>query len=158
MQELEKENKVFVSIICFCLMPNHFHLLVRQKEENGISKFLSQFQNSFTKYFNTRIKREGHIFLGQFKAVRIETDEQLLHVSRYIHLNPYSSFVVKEFNDLLSYQWSSLLQYMKKDKGFVSPDIILSEFKKPQNYYKFISDQADYQRELEAIKHLVLEE
>lgn len=154
-KQLEQENKTLVTNICYCFMPNHFHFLIKQNQENGISKFLSNFENSFTKYFNTTNKRKGHLFLGQFKAVRIETDEQLLHISRYIHLNPYSSFVVKNLEDLLSYKWSSLGEYLDKRNGFCDKEIILSKFKKI-SYLKFISDQADYQRKLETIKHLSL--
>ncbi|MBI4991206.1 transposase [Candidatus Gottesmanbacteria bacterium] len=154
--QLEKENKTLVTIICYCYMPNHFHFLLKQNQQNGISKFLSKFENSFTKYFNTSAKRKGHLFLGQFKAVRIETEEQLLHISRYIHLNPYSSFVVKNLENLLSYEWSSLPEYLGKTRGFCIKDHILSRFKKT-SYLKFILDQADYQRRLETIKHLTLE-
>jgi len=156
LKQLEQENKTLVTIICYCFIPNHFHFLLKQNQENGISKFLSKFENSFTKYFNTINKRKGHLFLGQFKAVRIETDERLLHLTRYIHLNPYSSFVVKNIADVLSYKWSSLGEYLNKEDGFCDKEIILSKFKKI-SYLKFISDQADYQRKLETIKHLALE-
>lgn len=156
LHQLEKENKTLVTIICYCFMPNHFHLLLKQNQENGLSKFLSKFENSFTKYFNTTNKRKGHLFLGQFKAVRIETDEQLLYISRYIHLNPYSSFVVKNLEDLLIYEWSSLPEFLGKIRGFCIKDSILFKFKKT-SYLKFILDRADYQRRLETIKHLALE-
>lgn len=156
LKQLEQENKTLVTIICYCFMANHFHFLLKQNQQNGISKFLSQFQNSFTKYFNTITKRKGHLFLGQFKAVRIETDEQLLHISRYIHLNPYSSFVVKNLESLLSYEWSSLPEYLGKNRGFCNKEYILSKFKET-SYLKFILDQADYQRRLETIKHLTQE-
>jgi putative transposase len=65
------------------------------------------------------IKRKGHLFLGQFKAVRIETDEQLLHLTRYIHLNPYSSFVVKKSRGFNFYKWSSLPEYLNKTSSFL---------------------------------------
>lgn len=158
LKRLEKKKRFLVTVICFCLMPNHFHLLLKQEKEDGISKFLSQFQNSFTRYFNTRHKRKGHLFQGQFKAIRIETDEQLVHVSRYIHLNPYSSFVVKNLEDLLFYPWSSFLEYLDKSGGFCNKDYILSQFRDSKHYKKFVLDQADYQRKLEKIKHLALEE
>ena len=77
-------NEKLVEIICYCLMPNHFHFLIKQLKEKGISIFLSQLSNSYTKYFNVKYGRIGPLLQGAFKAVRIETDEQFIHVSRYI--------------------------------------------------------------------------
>ncbi|MDD3531949.1 MAG: transposase [Candidatus Shapirobacteria bacterium] len=155
---LKKKTKELVSIFSFCLMPNHYHLLVRQEVENGISKFMSQLQNSYTKYFNLKRKKAGSLFQGHFKAVRAETDEQLIHLSRYIHLNPYSSYVVKLINNLETYPWSSLPDYLGEKKHFfVKKKPILDLFKNKKDYQKFVFDQADYQRELEKIKHLTWE-
>lgn len=158
LDELNQQNNKLIDLICYCLMPNHFHLLLTQLTDGGISRFLSQFQNSYTKYFNTRAKRYGHIFSGQFKAVRIETDEQLLHVSRYIHLNPYSSYTIKNINELDDYPWSSYSLYLGNRNIGCSTNMILSHFKSPKEYKEFVQDQADYQRKLEAIKHLTIEE
>ena len=155
-KELSKTEKL-INIITYCLMPNHFHLLVRQEKDGGISRFLSLFQNSFTKYRNTKHKRDGHVFRGQFKAVRIEDDEQFMHVHRYIHLNPYASFVVKSFEKLESYPFSSLPEFLGLKVGFCTKDLILSNFKEVKSYKKFIQNQADYQRKLGEIRHLVLE-
>lgn len=147
-----------VDIVTFTLMPNHFHLLVKQLVENGISRFLAQLQNSYTRYFTTKYDRGGHVFQGQFKAVRIEDEEQLVHVNRYIHLNPYTSFVVKSLDELEEYPYSSLPEYLEnRNDGICSKEIILSRFPSIRSYKKFIFDQADYQRELDRIKHLVLE-
>ncbi|MEK7185881.1 MAG: transposase [Patescibacteria group bacterium] len=152
-----KNEAKLVDIFAFCLMPNHFHLLLRQTYENGISKFLSNFQNSYTRYFNTKNERSGHLFTGQFKAVLIETDEQLLHVSRYIHLNPATSYIVKDFVSLLNYPWSSLPEYIGKVKSFCEANKILEFFKTPEDHVDFLKDQLAYQRELDKIKHLTLE-
>ncbi len=149
-----------VQVICYCLMPNHFHLLVRQLEDNGISKYLANFQNSYAKYFNTSKSRKGSLFLGQFKAVRIETDEQLLHVSRYIHLNPLTGYVVKKEDQLLDYKWSSLEEFLSNnDKPYqvTNPTEIISRFKNSQDYQDFLFNQVAYQRELAHIKHLTHE-
>lgn len=155
---VKKENERLVEIICYCIMPNHFHILLKQKEENGISKFMATLQNSYTRYFNTKHGKIGPILQGQFKAVRIEDENQLFHVSRYIHLNPYSSFVVKELIDLKRYPWSSLLEYIGESNARVcSKEVIIANFKKDKNYQQFVFDQADYQRRLEEIKHLLLE-
>lgn len=93
-------------------MPNHFHLLLKQTKENGISKLVANFQNSYTRYFNLKNERVGPLFQGVFKALRVKTDEQLIHVSRYIHLNPYSSSVIKSFEELKRYPWSSVEEYL----------------------------------------------
>lgn len=157
MNKLKRREKL-IEIFSYCLMPNHFHFLLKQHRENGIAKFMSNFQNSYTRYFNVRHQRDGSLFLDQFKGVRIETDEQCLHVSRYIHLNPYTSHVVGTFEDLESYLWSSLPVYLKEaTDSFIKTDLLLSFFKAKKDYKKFILDQADYQRSLKKVEHLVYE-
>lgn len=155
----EAKTSKLVEIICFCLMPNHFHLLLRQVLDDGISEFIRRFEDSYTRYFNTKNNRDGPLLRGPFKAVRIATDEQLLHVSRYIHLNPYSSFVVKGLDELLDYHWSSLIEYLETQGGFglCRKNIVLDFFKTREKYKKFVFNQADYQRRLENIKHLLFE-
>lgn len=152
-----KKGKKLVEILGFCLMPNHFHFLLKQLEDGGIAKFLSKFLNSYTRYFNTVNKRDGSLFLDQFKAVRIETDEQLVHVSRYIHLNPYTGYVVKTLDDLQSYPYSSFKDYIDSGASCVSTELVLGLFKDRDSYKKFVFNQADYQRKLKEIEHLVLE-
>lgn len=157
-KELKQKNKKLVILLAFCFMPNHFHFLLRQVNENGISKFLANFQNSFSRYFNTRHSRMGHLFQGQFKAVRMTAEEQLLHTSRYIHLNPYTSYVVKTLEDLKTYPWSSFPEYLGNQKNHLyDTETILSYFPSKQKYFQFVFDQKDYQRTLEQIKHLLLE-
>lgn len=157
MSSLKQKAKELVEIISFCLMPNHFHLLLKQTSDEGISKFMGLVQNSYTRYFNDKHQRQGHLFQGQFKAIRVETDEQLLHLSRYIHLNPYSSFVVKSLEGLEGYPWSSLPEFLEKKDGFCFVETVLSHFPKRSNYRKFIHNNANYQRNLEKIKHITLD-
>lgn len=142
-------------IICFCLMPNHFHMLVKQIDDNGISTFLSKLSNSYTKYFNTKFKRVGPLFQGSFKAVRIEDDEQFLHTSRYIHLNPLIDYLTR---DLKTYPYSSYPEFLGLKKGFCKKDIILNNFKTPSDYEKFVLDQEDYGRTIKQIERQLLEE
>lgn len=153
-------SKKLVEIFCYCLMPNHFHFLLKQLHDNGISKFLSNFQNSYTRYFNIRHERDGSLFLDQFKAVRIETEEQLIHVSRYIHLNPHTGYVIKTLNELENYPWSSFPDYVQGNSTIVNVDFISDFFGKRhkyEKYKKFVLDQADYQRRLKGVEHLILE-
>ena len=145
-----------VEILAFCLMPNHFHLLLRQKEEGGISNFMRLVCDSFTRYFNIKNERLGPLFQGAFKAVLVESDEQLLHVSRYIHLNPLIANVAKDLND---YLWSSYPAYIglepKEWREIVPLDnqMILSQFSSNKNYEEFVRDQISYANSIEEIKH-----
>ena len=145
-----------VDIVSYVLMPNHFHFLLKQITDNGISKYLSQFTNSYTRYFNTKHNRPGPVFQGVFKAVYVETEEQLLHLSRYIHLNPYVSNVVSK-TELLAYPWSSLQSYIAEQSFFVDPSSVLHRFKKLNSYRDFVLNHGDYARELEIVKHLTID-
>lgn len=148
-------SKKMIEIIAYCLMPNHFHLLIKQIREKGITEFMSKFINSYTKYYNTKYNRVGALLQGMFKAVLMENNEQLLHVSRYIHLNPISSFLVKELNQ---YEWSSYSEYVMGTEGICYKNEVLSHCKSPQEYQQFVLDQVAYARELESIKHQLIDE
>ena len=149
-------EKKLVEIICYCLMPNHFHILLQQQKEGGVTEFVSKLSNSYTKYFNIKNKRSGPLFQGEFKAVHIETDNQLIHLSRYIHLNPLVGFVTK---NLEKYPWSSFLEYAgKSDNNNCSKETVLSQFESPAEYSKFVLDQEDYAKKLEIIKHQTLDQ
>ncbi|MDP2649330.1 MAG: transposase [bacterium] len=150
------ESKKVVEILCYCLMPNHFHLLVKQICEGGISEFMRKAIHSFTKYRNVKYKKQGPLLNGIFKAVRVESDEQLMHLSRYIHLNPLVSGLVR---DLKFYSWTSYLAYIGViEEPKIAKDEMLKFFKSPLEYQQFVLSQADYGKELELLKHMVLEE
>jgi putative transposase len=157
-------NNLKTSILTYCLMPNHFHLLLRQEIENGITSHLKEFQNSYTRYFNIRHSRSGPLFSTQFKAVRIETENQFLHVSRYIHLNPYSSKLIKNKNGIFTYPWSSAHLYADQKPTtpanhypILDKTPLDSHFQTNQRHRQFILDNADHQRHLKQIQHLTLE-
>lgn len=151
----KKKGAPMVEVLCYCLMPNHFHALVKQLKKGGITSYLSKLTNSYTKYFNTRYKRVGPLFQGTFKAVRIADDEQLIHVSRYIHLNPLTDYIVR---DLRKFPFSSYLEYMGEQDGFCQKEQILSHFKNPSAYETFVLDQEDYARSIKRIERAILEE
>jgi putative transposase len=152
---LSSPKKPLVEIISYCLMPNHFHLLLKQLEENGITNFMKNLQNSYTRYYNSKNKRIGTMYQGTFKAVTIENDEQLLHVSRYIHLNPFASKITNHHHQ---YPWSSYKIYLDNRTGRIcSPKLILEMIGSPSKFQKFIDDYADYARTLAVIKNQILE-
>ncbi len=149
------ETKKIVDVVCYCIMPNHFHLLIRQLKDGGISEFMRKFIHSYTKYRNIKYSRQGPVFQGMFKAVLVETEEQLLHLSRYIHLNPLVSLLVKKLNN---YPWSSYPTYIGlNDNPAVMKEEILNFFKTPMDYERFIINQAEYGKTLELLKHAALD-
>jgi len=149
------KNKKIVDIICYCLMPNHFHFLLRQTRKSGITEFMSKLSNSYTKYINIKNKRIGHLLQGNFKAVHIETNEQLIHLSRYIHLNPIVGYVVKNLDN---YVWSSYHEYINIiDNSICDKKIILDQFSSKDEYRQFVLNQTNYGEQLERIKHQLLD-
>lgn len=156
MTKLNRENKKIVEVLCYVLMPNHFHLILKQLEADGISKYIRLILNSWTHHYNKRYERVGSLFQGVFKAVRIEDDKQLIHLSRYIHINPVVSYLIKE-KDLLHYPWSSINDYLKGNSTLVETSAVLSYFSSLEKYKKFLFDQIDYAKEINKIKHLRLE-
>lgn len=159
LKKLKKENSPWVDIVAYCLMPNHIHLLVKQLQDNGISHFMRILTDSYARYFNIKGKRAGPLFQGRFKYVRVETDEQLWHLSRYIHLNPYSAYLMKSKEKIKEYPYSSFSEYITK-KGEhcrCQKQIVLDNFKGKFSYESFVLDRADHQQQLQNIKHLIME-
>ena len=128
-----------VRILAFALMTNHYHLLVWQETDEGIHRFLFKAMNSFAKYINTKRKRVGPLFQGNFQAVRITSDEQLLHVSRYIHLNPVVAGMMT-LDSLETYPWTSYPQYIGKGSGWVDRTQILDMIGSKEKYISFVRD------------------
>jgi putative transposase len=157
LRSLQIKAQFKVEVFAFCLMPNHFHFLLKEIKEGGIRNFIGNFQNGYAKYFNIRHDRTGSLFQSRFKAVRIETDEQFLHVVRYVHLNPYTGYVIKTLNELEMYKWSSFQEYIKQQYSIISAERVMNYFPSPTALKEFTFQQADYQRELDVIKHLILE-
>lgn len=152
-----ENNPRIIEITCYCLMPNHFHLDLKQLQENGIEQFLMKVLDSYTKYFNEKYKRVGPLFQGRFKSKIITNEEQLLHLTRYIHLNPCSAGLVNKPED---YEYSSYKEYIyyPQYKGICNPKPILSFFKNPNAYKIFVEDNIDYAKKLKEIEHLTLED
>lgn len=145
-----------VNILSFVFMPNHFHFLLKQNLDNGVSKFISQLTNSYTKYFNTAHNRSGHLFQGQFKSVEIESNSQLIHTSRYIHLNPLVAGITNK-DCLANFKWSSYPEYLNINSKMVNREDIFNNFKSTKDYTAFVMNHADYAREIELIKHLTID-
>lgn len=152
--DLYKE-KHQVSIICYCLMPNHIHLLIRQNTDKPIYKFIQSLHTSYSMYFNKKYDKVGHIFQGRFMQKNIDYDEYLLHLSRYIHLNPTLGGIVSRVED---YVWSSYGEYINnKPSRRCEKDLILSFFPERSSltYKTFVESQ---EPDFLNIKTLIIEE
>ncbi len=147
---VEKGRELLVDIICFSLMSNHFHLILRQVTEGGISKFMQKLGTGYAKYFNQTYQRTGALFEGRFKAILIEKEEYLVHLSRYIHLNcveliepTWKEKGIKNWKSakkfLDQYKWSSYLDYVGRHNfpSVINKEFLLSYFGSEENYRKF---------------------
>ncbi|MCR4334303.1 MAG: transposase [Patescibacteria group bacterium] len=120
-------EEIIVFIGAYCLMPNHFHLLIKEKTENGISKFMQKVSTAYSMYFNKKYKRTGGLFEGKFKSKHLSTDRYLKYIFSYIHLNPikliepkWKKVGIKNIKNamvyLRNYQYSSYFDYLNEDR------------------------------------------
>ncbi len=145
-----------VQLIAYCIMQTHFHLLLRQTEDHGISTYMGELQNSYARYFNIKYKRKGHLWESAFCNVHVSSDEQALHVTRYIHLNPVTAYLAGTPGE---WQYSSYLEYMS-EAGHYAGFCDLTRFPtlSPEQYSKFVADLIAHQRMLADHKRLVLDD
>ena len=136
-------------------MPNHFHFLIRQNGDIPISKFILKVCTSYSMYFNRRSERSGSLFVNPFKAVVVDADDQFLHVTRYIHLNPFVAHLVE---DPFGYIWSSLHEYTaaSQESKICHPEL-LRGIMGQQEYHRFVLDHADYSQSLVDNYHLLID-
>lgn len=134
-----------ISLIAYCLMPNHFHLMVYQVADNAVTRLMRRVMTGYVMYFNKRHQRVGALFQGRYRASNIDADAYLQHISRYVHLNP------KNFN-----QWPySSLPYYKGEKqaSWLNTEPIMALFDhNPEEYMEFVSDYEASQKELSLLK------
>lgn len=142
-----------IKFITYCLMSDHYHLLIKILKDNFLSKYINDIENSFTRYFNIKFNRKGPLWQSAFKAVRITSNEQLLHVSRYIHLNPTTARLVDHPED---WQFSSYRDFIGNE-NILKENIKEISIRNVLSYKKFIENNKDYQRKLRIIKKLTLE-
>ncbi|PJE64705.1 MAG: hypothetical protein COU90_00320 [Candidatus Ryanbacteria bacterium CG10_big_fil_rev_8_21_14_0_10_43_42] len=165
-----KQRNLLVEIMAFCLMPNHYHLMVRQKEDFGITEFMRKLGTGYTNYFNQKYERVGPLFQGKYKILHVTEERHFLHLPYYIHMNPLDEDF-PEWRDgniknpkeaslfLETYRWSSYLDYIGK-KNF--PSVTQREFltaffdgekQYKQDMFRWISENG-----IENIEHISLEE
>lgn len=150
----------YVELISFCLMPNHFHLVIREVKEHGTARYMQRVLNSYTKYYNTKYETSGHLFQGPYRAVLVEDNEQLMYLSAYVHRNPRELPHWK--NKEQKYEWSSYQDYIGENRwGKLLPtEIILEQFKTKNEYEEFARSSTakmlDEDEELEGVSPEVI--
>ena len=128
-----------VSLLCYCLMNNHFHLLLYQESVGAMSKLMRGVMTSYSMYFNRKYKSSGALFESRYKASRISNDAYLMHISRYIHLNP---------RDWIAYSYSSIHSYFLGAPEWLNPEPVIELFGTLPKYADFLNDHADYKRSI----------
>ncbi|NQV37449.1 MAG: transposase [Candidatus Marinimicrobia bacterium] len=144
-----------ISILAYCLIPNHYHLLVYQNSDISISNFIQSLNNAFVQGINRQLKRKGTLFEGRAKSKHINKEEYLMHLCRYIHLNPVKHNLVSNGKD---WEFSNYLVCLKRDidniteLGFIE-DLVGST----KNYFDFVNEHSTAIVEKRAIKDYALE-
>ena len=155
-EEGEIIKKRRVELVAFCIMPNHFHLIVKELDEGGIAAYMQRVLTSYSKYYNTKYQKSGHVFQGPYRAVHIADDRQLLHLSAYIHRNPRE--ISKWFKKEDQYIWSSYQDFIDENRwgDLIMPDIVIGQFKDKAEYENFVktSPAKIKEKELEYLAEL----
>lgn len=145
-------GKNFVDIGAYCLMPNHFHLLLKEKTENGISLFMQKLTTAYTMYFNKKHERNGVLFQGVFKAEHLKNDNYLKYIYSYIHLNPIKLIdptwkekgiknLSKTEKFLEQYQYSSYGEYInidREEKVIINKEAFPEYFENADDFQKTV--------------------
>ena len=149
-QETQRKNFTGeIDLLAFCLMPNHYHLLLRQNNDQSMPEFMRCLITAYVMYFNKRYQRTGTLFQGRYKAAIVGNDDYLLHLSRYIHQNPINDVKGQTLDILGQYDYSSYPDYVGiKDREWIDRKIILESFssaeridsKKFDTYKVFVKD------------------
>lgn len=141
--ELSSEGSL-VDIISYCLNPNHYHFILKQTFDRGIEKFMHKISTGYTNYFNKKYERSGSLFQGRFKAVLIDSNEQLLHLSSYVNMN---HFIHGYENKNKNKKWGycSVPEYIGECKGAIcNKEIILNQFGSIDSYKDFLKNNSQY--------------
>lgn len=149
LKHLMSKSGRLVNFICYCLNPNHYHFILEQQIENGIEKFMQKLGNGFTKYFNNKYQRTGSLFQGTYKAVHIDSNEYLLHLSAYVNLNNKVHRIENNF--------SSWEEYINNRAGFCKKDIILNQFNNINEYKNFAENSLTDILERKEMEKLLLD-
>ncbi len=144
-----------VDIVSYCLNPNHYHLLIKQLVDDGISKYLHKVGVGYTNYFNKKNQRSGSLFQGKFKSVHIDSDEHLVWVSAYVNGNSQIHGLIL---DVSKYQWCSYPEYLGlTDLAICNKEVILSQYKDLEKFKKANEDCFRQMKEKKDLQRYILD-
>lgn len=170
--EIAKDGKRLVDILCYVIMPDHYHLLIKELKNSGITNFIRKCNISIAKYINIKNNRRGTLFESRFQSKHIDSNEYLLHLSVYIHLNPLDFISGRDWrenklkdwpsikNKLIQYPWSSLRSFLNEDDKnpiISGEEIILSQFNSRNEYESFLREWAEEGFEVDKIKGMLID-
>lgn len=143
------------TLLSYCLMPNHFHLVLQQNTELPLSALMVKLCGGYSKYFNKKYNRVGSVFQDQFKSAWVDTNEYLRWLSAYVHQNPKVAGLVERLDE---YHWSSYPDYVGKRGGTLcDPRLVLEQFKDKDTYRIFVDDSYDTIKQKKELKNLLMD-
>jgi putative transposase len=141
----ELSSLKLVEVVAYCLLPNHYHLLLKQTEDDGISKLMHKTGTGYTNHFNLKNQRSGSLFQGPFKAVEITSDDQLWYESAYILGNAQIHGLVEDFT---KWTWCSWGNFAKDKEKYPGQQAILEAFSSLSDYKSYIKGVIENARSL----------
>ena len=147
-----KNNNRIFSLLAYCIMPDHYHLLIKLNSDYAFTQYMNNLESSYSHYYNKLNNRRGPLWQSRFRSSHIKNDETLLHVHRYIHLNPTTAGIVEKPDD---WPWSSYNYYLTDNNAFlVHKELSINS---RSVYKKFVEDQINYQKTIKGIRRKLLE-
>lgn len=148
-----KSGEMLVDIIAFCLNPNHFHLLLKENKENGITSFMKKISTGYAMYFNKKYERSGVLFQGRFKSIHIKSNSHLLYASVYVNCNSR----IHGIENAEKYPWCSLPEYLGKSGNICRNSSIVDQFKDREEYRIFCGENITAMKDKKEMEKIILE-
>lgn len=149
-----RKRTELIEIVAYCLNPNHYHFILKQVSDKGIERFMHKIGISHTKHYNDKYERNGSLFQGPYKAIMIDSNEYLLHLSAYVNTNN----LIHGYSNCNDWEYSSLPDYLgKRDSGLVSKNIILDQFTNIEDYSSYLKDATKYFKDRKEMQKYIIE-
>jgi REP element-mobilizing transposase RayT len=151
--KIEKYASFGIRVVAYCLMPNHYHFLLRQTGDYSVSEFMQSVFNAYTKAFNKMYKRTGTLFEGPFKAIEVLKEDHLMHLCRYIHRNPLEAGLVRDMSD---WPYSNFAEWTGKRTGnLVDRDFMNEYFPEYSKYEAFVLEYQSIEKQDEELAEVL---